>query len=568
MGSRFVPIALAFALVATAGFAAGGSEDDAAATATADGGPQYGGTLTWLTIRAGDEPKSWDTVHMTNYWPQEAWQTPYCTRLIVGDVETYGPRGTGEFAFNVHAWTPEEVVMGDLAESWEITADKFTFHLREGAMWLGNERIGMEPREMTADDVAFHYNRVVEEGPLQNVTFVGEVRTEDRYTVVFDLDNYDSIWQQWLMYVGGCLIPPEVVAAGPDDWRHQVGSGPFILTDYLPGSAVTYEKNPDHWWTTTIDGKVYDDIPFIDKLVHPLIPDDAARIAAVRTGQADGIESVTPSEKTTLPDEMEFSGWGFSCGDAPLVVLQGNRGKFQDINLRRAMNIATDRVALADAVYGSNYVTLMAFNHGTPEFTPIEELPEEARMLFEYNPELAKQMLADAGYPDGFDMELIIIADNDVQQGIGAVLADQWSEIGVNVNITALEPTAHLQIRTTTHEFDDAYLYGGCVGAFELQRRVTGSEYPGEFNDPFFDEQINAAITNPNAVERSAILKEMGIYFHSQAREVPLPGVSNFAAWWPWLKNYYGELEAGFTDLRPMQATLWIDQGLKTQMGF
>ena len=534
--------------------------------------PQYGGTLTWISLRAGDQPKSWDSVHITGYWWGQGWQTPYSTTLLKGDVEKYGPRGTGEFDFMSHFYIPDQYIFGDLAESWEITEDKHVFRLRKGAMWLGNDLIGMEPREITADDVVFHFNRSRDGAQGKaNLKQVRDVYAEDRYTVVFDLKNFSADWPQWIGYGPGAnIIPPEVVEAGPDNWRHQVSSGPFILKDYLPGSVITYEKNPDHWWTTTIDGKVYDDIPFINKLVHPLIPDAAARLAALRTGKADGMEYMPFKDKETLPDDLSFRPW-IPSGSLN-VAFNNQRGKWKDRNVRRAMNIGTDREALGTAVHGegSGYTIHTVFGFGTPIITPIEEMPEETRMLFEYNPELAKKMLADAGYPDGFDMELVIRGAGGVSEyeNHGSVLASQWAKIGVNVNLKVLEAVAHAAIRGTSHDYDDGFMFDTSHAPPEMPRMMSDGEYPADFDDPHYDELVTRAMKIAAPAERDALLKEAALYFVNEASWLPTPASTTFSGWWPWLKNYYGEIEAGYTDTTPMHATLWIDQGLKKQMGY
>ena len=82
------------------------------------------------------------------------------------------------------------------------------------------------------------------------------------------------------------ISPPEMIAAGADTWENQVGTGPWMLKEYVVGSHMTYVRNPEYWDTTTIDGVEYQ-LPFIDELIWPIIPDQPSQIAARRTRALD-----------------------------------------------------------------------------------------------------------------------------------------------------------------------------------------------------------------------------------------------------------------------------------------
>ncbi|GAJ03263.1 unnamed protein product, partial [marine sediment metagenome] len=204
---------------------------------------------------------------------------------------TYGPRGNNEFEFNLMEYVPEQYLTGELAESWEITSEPLSmvFNLRHGVMWTGNPNIGMEPRELTADDVVFCLIRSWERpGRASSWEWIESITAPDRYTVVVALNEYNANWNWWFGggFVSGGIYPPEVVEAGPDDWRNWCGSGPFIFTEYVEGSYLAYERNSNYWNTTIIDGVEYQ-MPFVDKVIYPIIPDESTQIAALRTAKID-----------------------------------------------------------------------------------------------------------------------------------------------------------------------------------------------------------------------------------------------------------------------------------------
>ena len=175
-----------------------------------------------------------------------------------------------------------------MAESWDITPSKITFHIRPGVMWTGNTNIGMEPREFTAYDAEFSLNRTMTgytaagKGAYE---YIETITAPDKYTLVVETNSYNADWSFHLGYGWlAPIIPEEVVEAGPNTWQNATGTGPFIITDHVEDSQATYERNPNYWETTTINGKVYQ-LPFIDKLVTPVITDISTRVAALRTGQ-------------------------------------------------------------------------------------------------------------------------------------------------------------------------------------------------------------------------------------------------------------------------------------------
>jgi peptide/nickel transport system substrate-binding protein len=253
---------------------------------SSDGGPQYGGTITWA-YREEWEPTNWDVT--TGSWTDTvAHVLPIYSYLVRGDVETYGPRGTNEYPFQSHQEIPDQFLGGDLAESWEVKESGLTFYLRKGVMYTGNDRIGMAKREVTAEDCVFGLKHILE-GPLGKGAgkFVKDIYAPDKYTVKVDFNYYEFTWGAMLIYGMGCMMyPPEVVAAGAENWRNQCGSGAWIIENYVSGSGSTYKRNHDYYRKTTIDGQDYQ-MPFADKLSMPIINDRLAFISALRTGKID-----------------------------------------------------------------------------------------------------------------------------------------------------------------------------------------------------------------------------------------------------------------------------------------
>ena len=364
-----------------------------------------------------------------------------------------------------------------------------------------------------------------------------------------------------------------MVEADIHDWRNAVGTGPFILKDYVEGSSLTYVRNPLYWGTTTIDGKEYK-LPFVDRLVWPIVPDESTRIATLRTGKCDIMESVGWRYKETLQETCpelrvyRTLSTTFTCISPRLDI---EEPPFSDIRIRKAMSMAIDRQAIIDSQMGGEAELVSApFSAGWSEdlYTPLEELPDSAKELYEYNPEKAKQLLAEAGYPDGFKAEMVIL-NLGTAPDLAAMIADYWSEIGIDVELKPYEYGAYLALMFSKR-FKHIYLrYKGNGDPFVLSWIAGDPSYRGNsamYDDPYFRERLEALDQEPDAAKAKQALKELNVYLIEQCPYIFLPVGYNYAYAWPWAKNWYGELNANARSPGQIHARVWIDRDLKYKM--
>ncbi|MBA7706548.1 hypothetical protein ES703_115402 [subsurface metagenome] len=445
-------------------------------------------------------------------------------------------------------------------------------------MWTGNPNIGMEPREFTAYDAEWCINNTwelyIEEGSTTYAEklFLKSVTAPDRYTLVFEFNEFSAIW----MYrIGvGCgamasMIPQETEDAGPADWRNACGTGPFIITDYVEGSQATFERNPIYWDTTTIDGKEYP-LPFVDKVVFPIIPDVSTQIAALRTGQVDLQIAVPPEYSASLAKTCPaLIQTGYLRASADNAYLQAIEGHFSDRNVRRALMIGTDYEAIVNTMYpaAGGEIHCYPVNSDTVFYTPLDDLPAETKMLFDYNPDLARQMLADAGYPDGFKMEFNCGSSPEYQDLV-SLLIDMWGKIGIDCEMIVLDDAAHSVVRGEHTQKDIA----GCrMVTTDPYNSLNHGLYPdhfGAWEDEYFTEEFARVKLMRDPVERVEAVKKLCIYYLNEVSSMAFVNPYLISGYWPWLKNYYGELENGYYNFHQMISRLWLDQNMKAEMGF
>ena len=166
--------------------------------------------------------------------------------------------------------------------------------LKQGIMFPAKQGV-MEARELTADDVVWNYTYRAEspKRPPGILTEITKVEARDRYTVVYYMKDFISDWPFWLAYgYNSSIMPKEVAAAGAADWKNATGTGPFMVTEYVPGNSHTYAKRPDYWDKEKI-GEAEFKLPFVDKVVYRIIRDESTRLTAFRTGKLDIMEVVS-----------------------------------------------------------------------------------------------------------------------------------------------------------------------------------------------------------------------------------------------------------------------------------
>jgi len=551
-----------------------GREEEEEEVAPAVGEPQYGGTLTVFNPRcATTDPSSPDL--MAGFWDPYEWVAPIQEQPLGGDFEKYGPRGTGESSFQLVAYIPDQFIRGELLESWEVSREKLVWHVRPGIMWQGRDI--MESRELVADDVVADliYWSESPGGVVFTKDYLGDIYSTGKYDLVIEFTNFTVFWIFSLGYEDrGHISPPET--EGSKRWDEQVGTGPFMFKEYVIGSYMSYEKNPDYWKTTTINGKEYE-IPFVDELIYPIIPDMATRIAAVRTGEVDHAWLFqVPGAYWDLLDEKapgilksKFAGSG-----GRVAWLKCDEPPFDDIEVRQAMRIGTDFKSFRDlqgvGPLPEQWWPIWA-SHPETLYTPLEKLPAETQLLFDYNPELAIDMLAKAGYPDGLKIEYTVPAADPLTLDEAALLKDMWAKIGVEVNIRALDAAANA-VAIYDHIYSGAIFDSG-IGTgnpWELvERGLTGGRVNvALWSDEYYDELMAKMGSEMDYFERCKITKEAGVYILNACVLMPLSPIPDAVYWWPWVKNYYGEIAIHDNDIAPLFAHAWLDQDLKAEMGY
>ncbi len=543
-----------------------------AGTATAEA-PKPGGTLdvgtVYITLSAlSFDPADWN-------WKLNHDTGNYLEQLFAADLSK-STRNGGTHPFYADAYLPTDAIRGELAESWEWKENplRVDIKLRQGVMFPEKPGV-MQARELTADDVVFSYNRLAGSPKAQAGYFdyLSNVEATGKHEVVFTFKEFHAEWDYrfgWGYY--SPIYAKELADAGIQNWKNAVGTGPFQLTDYVQGNSNTYTKNPNYWDKERIDGADYK-LPFVDKVVYHTIKDEATQIAALRTGKLDILETVrwqnVESLKKSAP-QLKWSRWLNMSGT--FLAMRVDTKPFDDIRVRRALNYAVNKQEIVTSYYGGNAELFGYPQHPdyTGYFEPLPEMPDSIKELFQYNPDKAKKLLVEAGYPKGFTFKVQVCACNADHMDLLPLVAAYLEQVGVKLEIQPMEYAAFLSAMTSKTNAPGYFMNNGHTNPTRtLHKSFFTKEVwnPSQWSDPAYDAKLMEMYRTRDEPARQKIVKELTREILDKAPYIWLPTPYNYTAWWPWVKNYGGELRAGAVRPGPIYARLWIDQDMKKQMG-
>jgi peptide/nickel transport system substrate-binding protein len=547
-------------------------------TATGAATPKRGGTLT--TAQAGDIT-AWDP---TKAQAIRVGHMPYThSKLIQGDW-TKGPHGTGQSAWEWGFLGDVSLLTGELAESWEMPdATTIIWNIRKGVKF--HNKPPANGREVTAEDVAWNINmQFTYPGTWQAMSYPPSsglaptsIKAIDKYKVEVKVPAQSQ--GLMLLEMGGNMYtsPPEVWTSGGDmsDWTKVVGSSAWVLTDYTAGSAITFSRHPDYYEKDPITNQ---QLPYLDTYKILVIPDISTRLTALRTGKIDWLRQLLPDDAKQLMSSNKDLQW--SRRIATSWVLSGRLDKpnlpFKDKRVRQAMNLAVDKQEILKNYFKGEGVLLGYPFPPTKSyekyFTQLEQLPADVQELYTgYNPTKAKQLLAEAGYPNGFKAKVEVWSQTAQQDEI-AMLANYLSKVGITLDIKVEEVGLWNSVdAANSHE---EMWYGqarGIWAPFEMLMTKKGM-YSNDaiIEDPYYDkvQEVVARdmVGNPNNYFKT--MKDAGVYELQSAWGVFMPSPYEYNLWWPWMQNYYGINWTGWAGAWQWIKYVWTDQNMKKSMGY
>lgn len=305
-----------------------------------------------------------------------------------------------------------------LATSWEANDDltSYTFNLREGVKFHHG-------KEFKAEDVLFSFNRLLDpvlDSPARTTMEVIDSMTIlDDYTIRFDLTSPSVFFPDVLSIYQAQILPADVDISRLT--LEEFGTGPFTMVEHLPNERTVMTKNPDYWE----EGR-----PYLDEVVMLPIPEPETRTEALKSGDVDVVFVMQPQ---SAPGIEAYDGTKVvqSASASYLnLSMDTQSAPFDNILVRKAMQAATDREAISQAALFGNGV--IANDHpippNDPHFAPQYAPPP-------YDIELAKSLLAEAGYPDGIDVTLYTSTVGPGLVDMAVVMKEKAAPAGIRIDI-------------------------------------------------------------------------------------------------------------------------------------
>ncbi|HET8985759.1 MAG TPA: ABC transporter substrate-binding protein [Trueperaceae bacterium] len=361
-----------------------------------DPAPVYGGTI---TVGITAEPPGWDPSASTS---QEIPRVVY--HNVYEGLVRFDRTGA---------------IVPALATGWRTSEDGLTwiFTLRQGVLFH-------DGTPLTTGDVIAKFERAMNpDSGHTNAAYyaaIDSVTAPDDSTIVFTLKQPSSSLLYNLARPDSIIYP----AAKADTQRAQpIGTGPFRFVEYVPASHVTLEKFDDYY----LDG-----VPYLDSATFRIISDPNARFASLQTGELDHI-GVLPEQyqqAATNPDLKVAQG----TATAEITVAMNNtREPFSDLRVRQAITLAIDKNAIVQgAMFGLGTVI---GSHMSPSEGYYIDLSE----TYPYDPQRARELLAEAGYADGLTIDFELPEPYNIERRTGEVIAQQLQQVGITVNLSVVE---------------------------------------------------------------------------------------------------------------------------------
>ncbi len=449
-----------------------------------------------------------------------------------------------------------------LAESWEVSDDGliYTFHLRQDVKFHDGS-------PFNAQAVKFNLDRVVDpQTKSQKAVFMlgpyDHAEVVDDHTVKVYLQEsfaplLDSLSQVYL----GMASPAAVEKWGLDYQMHQVGAGPFMFKEYIPKDHLTLTRNPDYNWGPAIfshQGPAY-----LEEIEFRFFVEPATRALALEAGEAHVMGEIPPQDAQRLSDDPDFELIPVALPGTPLqIFLNTERPPTDDLSVRQALIYATDREAIVMAIFKS----LSPVAHGPLNAVTIG-YDEEVAGLYNYNPELAKDLLKEAGWVD-VDGDGVLEKDSQplrveaylmgwgFMPEVAQLLQAQFKAVGVEMRTQVVAYPAALEAaREGKHNLIPFSLSSSDPDILRTFFHSDGGFNWAKVRDPRLDALLEEGARALDPEKRKELYAEAQQIIMTEALIIPIRDYVNLNAasaqvkglrydsrgWFPWLYDVYLE---------------------------
>lgn len=417
-----------------------------------------------------------------------------------------------------------------LAESWEVSDDgtEYTFKLRAGVVFHNGE-------PFTADSVITSWER----GKRPEMQF------GDRWTIVQSVEKIDELTVKLTTETANplllrtiasnwAMVPPQYIAEVGDEGFNAkpVGTGPFMFEEWVKEDRIVFKANPNYWQPG---------FPKVETLIFRPIPESSTRVAAIQTGEIDIAPRLSSEEAGTLEGQPGVQIIRYPVDRVYYITFNNlTSGKGQpteNVKVRQALNYAVDRQAIIDSLFDG------AAKLSTGFVTPTNLGYNDSLTPYPYDPERARALLAEAGYPDGFEMGFACPsgAYTNFEQVCEAIQG-YLEEIGVRTELQLMESGQFWDLQGKKELpplFGDSWSESSGEAYLRLRGALAGNDASfSAWSEPTIDEALTKISSTLDDDERAGLYRELSQYMYDNPPFIYLYEPETFEAINPAVQNY------------------------------
>jgi len=363
---------------------------------------QRGGSLTWAYTLI---PTKLDPV-----WSQARTDQLVLAQIVEGLVRN----------------SRESTIEAAVADKWTVSDDglTYTFHLRPGVKFHNGAPV-------TPEDVIASLMRAKNNGSnkwmLAEATSINKM---DDATVSIVLNKKVASFLARMAFNSNAIFPKvEIDKVGTNEFMKPIGTGPFMVQEWVVNDHLTLNKNPN-WWQMGVDGKPQ---PYLDQMLFKQVAESTTQVLQVQAGSLNGSEGIPWSQIPTLEKDSRGQLLTFPQQQVNFMVLRLDKPPFDDLKVRQAMSLALDRKVFVDrATAGKATIGNSFFAKDELDWDPNATLP--------YDLDKAKQLIAQSKYPNGHSgAKLQLTSGSQIGRDNATIAKDMWDKIGIHLTIAEVE---------------------------------------------------------------------------------------------------------------------------------
>lgn len=436
--------------------------------------------------------------------------------------------GLVRFKTGTEVRVDEYVLEPDLAEKWEISRDGlvYTFRLRRGVRF--HDRPPVNGRELTSDDVVWSVQRMLADDP-ENIkrdlfSVIKSAEAGDRYTVRITLSEPFAPLLDNLATVFASIVP----RADIDYKQVVIGTGPFVLDSFTRGTRYVYKRHPSYFEP----GK-----PYLDEIDLHILRDFATRAAALRAGRIDVVDLLPYGQALPIIKEGTLVWERYQGIFSVHLRLNVAKAPLDSEKVRQALSLALNRQAIAIALGGGEGVVNGPVPNGLGRWAmDWRKLP-----FFTRDVNKARQMLREAGFPNGVTIDAVGGSSPDNRRVILEAIKAQWAQIGVTLNFRLVDTASVQRIRFqkdftiladnfTLSSDPDSYLF------LEYHSKSNGNV--GNYTDPQVDRLLEAQRRETDPAKRVALVHQTQSLIAQKAWIITTGDPIYVSLAWPYVKGF------------------------------